>query len=155
MYLFGQPERALLVFHDASAATRLHVERSRTGPAANGIYLLNPTPAGCPVSPWRSGVSGGGGRIAWTHQCPTRNVAGRTTGLERAARRPRRVGLLGGAIANGGGIASVSNSLDGARIVFIADKANVEQGRALERPVFRPRRVARPARARATPPRPT
>ena len=129
MYLFGQPERALLVFHDASAATMRIWSAPGTGPAANGIYLLDATPAGCQTQPVAaSGVSGGGGRIAWTHQCPTGNGPQHNQLWSVPLAGPAAAAVsLGGAFANGGGIASVSNSLDGARIVFIADKATINK----------------------------
>ncbi|MEO7975299.1 MAG: hypothetical protein ABIU84_17100, partial [Thermoanaerobaculia bacterium] len=129
MFLFGQPERALLVFHDASAATMRIWSAPGAGPDSAGIFLLNATPAGCETQlAAASAVGGGGGRIAWTHRCPTGNGPQYNQLWSVPLAGPAASAVsLGGAFADGGGITSVSSSLDGARIVFIADKVTFDK----------------------------
>lgn len=127
LLLVGAPERALLVFHDDSAATMRIWSVPGDGPAGAGIYLLNATPAGCQTQLASiAGASGVSGRIAYTHPCPTGNGAQHNQLWSVPLAGPAASAVsLGGAFANGGGIASLASSADGGRIVFIADKSTV------------------------------
>ncbi len=126
MFLLGQPERVLIVFHDASAATMRIWSAPGVGPAASGTYLLNATPAGCQTQ--LAALDGASGRIAYTHQCATSNGPQHNQLWSVPLAGPAASAVsLGGAFANGGGIGSIRSSLDGARIVFIADKVTFEK----------------------------
>ena len=124
LFLLGSPERAVLVFQDASEATMRIWSVPGEGPAGAGLYLLNATPAGCQTLP--AAVSEAAGRVAYLHQCPTSSGAQYNQLWSVPLAGPAASAVsLGGAFVDGGGIASISNSADGAHIVFIADKVTL------------------------------
>lgn len=124
LFLLGAPERAVLVFHDASEATMRIWSVPGEGPAGSGLYLLNATPSGCQTLP--AAVSEAAGRIAYVHLCPTSSGTqyNQLWSVPLAGPAASAVSLAG-AFVDGGGIASISSSEDGARIVFIADKVTL------------------------------